>query len=289
MLSNIGILLGGSGLSSRVTDSMPCFVMLNFLIGKGNGNIRCYAEEDSYWPFESKEQAFEFLEKEFGAPLTGSLSYSDSEVLEKPSYIIRHISPKALSIFLEEHRKKVRLERDTINRTNMRPFRLRHELRCLNTESDAKALFHYAVKYYHYCFPLGYILVDDRPKWFNLVVRKGSLGKTLWKRAYDDKHDIDIIGMTIGMLGETSYFVMVEPGGRIFLVYDLEDETGGDDAIPWTVVPIFDRVDDIGTAFNLECGYNIEKFQIDDLGEDELGNDYLPLILASQDNMTDIE
>jgi hypothetical protein len=48
------------------------------------------AEADSYWPFESKEEAFEFLDQEFGAPLTGNISCEDVDESEKkPMYLHR--------------------------------------------------------------------------------------------------------------------------------------------------------------------------------------------------------
>jgi hypothetical protein len=188
-------------------------------------------------------------------------------------------------MYLDEHRKKYNRERERAKRENVDTYTLRPLLRSFNSESDAEDLSLYTAEYRYFRFPLGYVLENGRPRWFNLIIGAGDLGETLWKRVHDNGGDIDISGMAIGMLENTSYFVLVEPGGGVFLVYDFEDETGEDHGIPWTIVSIHDKIDNIGTAFDLNYGSDIDDYQVDDIELDELGSDYLPLRFALQDSM----
>ena len=85
-----------------------------------------------------------------------------------------------------------------------------------------------------------------------MTVGAGNLGPTGWKQVISETGEEMLTGIGIGMLTETSHMVLVVPGGPLVLVKDVDDETGDNDLIPYTIAKIFNGVVEIGSEFSFE-------------------------------------
>jgi hypothetical protein len=58
-------------------------------------------ETGSYWPFKAREEAFEFLDAEFAAPMARKSSSDSSDHPNKSTLIAHRLSPSVLSEYLD--------------------------------------------------------------------------------------------------------------------------------------------------------------------------------------------
>jgi hypothetical protein len=144
----------------------------------------------------------------------------------------------------------------------MDPGRLRRILRCFRHRESLQDLLAFPAEYHGCTFNLGFVELDGYEHWIEMTVGVGNAGLTLWKRVVS-AGGIEIIkGITIGMLSNSSHMVIVQPGGRVWLVYDFEDETGENELISYTFVSAFRGIGDIGSKFDFELGTESEEYTL---------------------------
>jgi len=142
----------------------------------------------------------------------------------------------------------------------MHPGRLRRILRCFHHRDWYQDLLEFPAEYYGCTFELGFVELDGHEHWIEMTVGEGNVGATLWKRVVSSEGFEIIKGIAIGMLTDSSHMVIVQPGGRVWLVYDFEDETGENELIPY--VSAFRGIEDIGSEFDFELGTESEEYTL---------------------------
>ena len=95
-----------------------------------------------------------------------------------------------------------------------------------------------------------------------MAIGSGILGATRLKKV--DYNKGSFIGVALGKIMNTSHLVIVEPGGRVFLVHDFEDETAENDLIPYTVAVVFTSIASIGSEFRFDHATMSEEFTLED-------------------------
>jgi hypothetical protein len=224
--------------------------------GKGEERVSWVPETGSYWPFKTREEAFEFLDAEFAAPLTRNSSSSSFNHPDKPSLVARRLSASVLGEYLEVRRDKYKLASKKPKK--MSEIKLSDLLRCFHSSDSLHDLNTFTAEHHGSFFRFGYVVLDGSPVWFEMMITigDGMLGKKI------ECEGQSIIGIAIGVIKGTSHMVVVEPGGRVFLVYDFEDETGEHELIPYTVVSVFDTTADVGSKFDFKYGSEREDYTV---------------------------
>jgi hypothetical protein len=235
--------------------------ILTIFSGKGTGYVSWHATEGDYWPFTTREEAFAYLDDEFRSPLSGDTPFGYTNLQDPVSLISRKLSQHVLDEYVNERRQKYLAARK-LTPIKPRPTALRNRLRCFHNPNCGSDIVSFTAEHYGISIPFGYVNSDHEQIWFNLVIGVGNLGPELWKRVR--YHQTEVIGVAIGMIEETSYMVLLEPGGRVFIVFDFDDETGEHDAIPYYVASVFGNVGDIGMEFEYDYFIEDEDYVLED-------------------------
>jgi hypothetical protein len=237
-------------------------------IGKGSGNLTFQSKGSSYWPFNSEEEAFSFLDVEFSTSHGTTISSADADYPDVLKSLAHRLPDNLLNQYIEHKRKTYE-----IIKSKQHPFLpsgdiLRNLLRCYNTYNAGPDLVNFATEYYGANLQFGYVKVGKKVHWLNLVVGSGYLGTTSWKRV--QWKEITLVGVVIGILENSAHYVLVEPGQRVFLVVDVDGHTDEHPLVPYTIVPVFQKIDNVGTALDMKDGTDDYNFSIEDIEEEEL-------------------
>jgi hypothetical protein len=220
----------------------------------------------SYWPFETREEAFEYLDAEFNSDAPRNpLHFPTKSELSAQSRLARSLSKHILSEYVSSRLESLKQPADD-NPPQTNPVIIRRELRRLSHRTDAKDIISWVAEFWDMSVYLGYFQSQggDRIN-LNLQIGQGMLGTNLWKMV--DCPDRFILGIALGSIEDSNYLVIAVPGGGVYLVMDadggceahnLEDEVGYD------VCLMFESIASVGTEVNLCWGILDESYSIED-------------------------
>jgi len=184
------------------------------LLGKGNGLSAWSSDTNPYWPFNSAESAFEYLDAEFSAPLTGIEPTFPTKINEDESVRLSKIIPTTvLKEYIEQKTQKyITASSEAETRKKINPILVRQLLRQLNNPQCAKDLDTFTADYSLVSMPLGYILdeVDKTPQWLHLIIGVGNFGLHMYTTVRCAQREIR--GVALGMLHNSPHIVIVVPG-----------------------------------------------------------------------------
>jgi len=222
-------------------------------LAEGNGLSACSSDTNPYWPFDSAESAFEYLDAEFSAPLTGIEPTFPTNINEDESVRLSKIIPTTvLKEYIEQKTQKyITASSEAETREKINPIEVRQLLRQLNNPRCAKDLDTFTADYSFVSMPLGYILdeVDKTPQWLHLIIGVGNFGVHMYTTVRCAQREIR--GVALGMLHDSPHIVIVVPGGGVYLCQDPEDETPENPLLEFEFARIFVGVQDVGLEFEL--------------------------------------
>lgn len=205
--------------------------------------------ERNYWPFETREQAFEYIDLEIMDPSCAL------------SPMARHLPRSILREYIEEKRKKYLQRKQESSPLKLPASTLRRSFRGCHGPEAAQLLVDYSAEHWGATFPLGYLDINEKKSWFHIVLGTGMFGPRVWHRV--QRGTVTIVGIAIGMIKDTSHIVLVLPNGPIFLVWDVESEMPLADDIPYTIVSVYPSIAYIGTQFQLNYGTDDDDFTVE--------------------------
>jgi hypothetical protein len=256
-------------------DRMGSFLsqtMLIPLLGKRNETVTwAFDDGNSYWPFDSSKDAFEYLDAEFSSdtprnphhfPTKSELSAQSPLAKSLSKHIIHeYIAARLASIKKPSTSKPPQADHVII----------RHELRKLNDRTSGRDIIDWVTEFYDMTVSLGYLESGQGIKIpLNLQIGQGMLGANLWKMV--DCEDLFILGVALGTIEGSNYLVIAVPGGAMYLVMDPEggcEEDIWENDIPYDVCTVFESVESIGTEVNWGWGIFGETYSIEDVDVDE--------------------
>jgi hypothetical protein len=215
-----------------------CCKLILHHIGKGSGYMSWQSTQGNYWPFNTREQAFEYLDLEF------------MEQSSQPSPMARQLPLSILQEYYEEKKKIYLQKKSKPSPLSLPASTLRHAFRTCHGPDAAQLLIDYSGEHYGASFPLGYLNIDGKKSWYHVTLGDGMFGPRVWHRIQYGCENIT--GIAIGMITDTSYIVVVVPNGPIFLIWDIESDMPQVDDIPYTIASVFPSIANIGMEFQFD-------------------------------------